>query len=103
MSIITKNIDALHLRAKYDHIHYVEGEDLNIARNIERILKYCWYKVEKYRSVERISQVTGMPQTRIIRFATKMGWESRVIIKRERKHKIKQNGLYMPNMLQQTG
>ena len=47
------------MKATYEHIEVDPNEDLNIYRNISKILEYCWFNTERFPLVEDIAEAMG--------------------------------------------
>jgi len=71
------------IRKEYEHIKPVKGEDLNIENMTVRILKYCWFNVERFPTVVDISLVTMLGERTIYRYVDTYRWPDRVSIKQD--------------------
>lgn len=74
----------------YDSVEFASiipkpNEDLNIERNVVRILRYCWYNTDKFPTVPHISEITGLPERMLYRYAHSNSWPRRKDIKKENK------------------
>jgi hypothetical protein len=47
------------MKARWQDVDVNPNEDLNIYRNISRILEYCWFDIERFPSVEDIAETMG--------------------------------------------
>lgn len=58
-------------------------EDLNIERNIRRIVEKLWYDVEKYPKVKDIYAVTGLSERTLYRYVNQYQFPRRKKIIRD--------------------
>jgi len=62
-----------HLNKKFPHINPVEGEDLNLQRNVQRILTKCWTDRGKYPNSASIQFALGISERSIYRLVRFFG------------------------------
>ena len=47
------------MKARYQDVDVDPNEDLNIYRNISKILEHCWFNIERFPLVEDIGMAMG--------------------------------------------
>lgn len=65
------------LEEKFPHINPEPGEDLNIERNENRILKTLWDDTQRCPLIADIVFLTGVPERTIFKRARKLKWGAR--------------------------
>ena len=77
----------LHLEKKYPNLKVEENEDLNIERAIFKILKYCWYNIDKFKTVDEISKKVGIPSRKIALYCRQHGFTTREQLFKDKRKK----------------
>lgn len=68
---------------KYPNVVVEEDEDLSIPNATLRIMKHCWYRVDLFKNIKDIVDVTGCCQRFIFRFAIDNNFEDRKKLKQK--------------------
>ena len=62
---------------KFDHIIYVPGEDLNIERNLEKLLRKAWNDIAKYPTMKQLADAVLVGERTLYTYAKKYHWPNR--------------------------
>lgn len=73
------------LNRKYPHINAVEGEDLNIRNNINRMVGKAYMNVKKFPTIATIMRATGLSNSQVHIIAKRAGCISRTFVKESKR------------------
>ena len=75
------------MKARYQDIAEVDpNEDLNIYNNICKMLKYCWYNIDRFPMVEDIGEAMGYSERHITALARQNNLPHRAELARDIKY-----------------
>ena len=73
------------LNKSFPDINPKEGEELNINKAILKILKYCWYNIDRFKTIDDISKEVGLSPGKISIYCRRHGFTTREQLFKEKK------------------
>ena len=80
------------MKARYQDVEVDPNEDLNIYRNISRILEYCWFNTERFPLVEDIGIAMGYCTRHVTTLARMNNLPHRNIVAKEVRYASNKKG-----------
>jgi hypothetical protein len=77
-----RNTNYVNLCEKFPTIIYNENDNLNIQDMKVGIIKKCWMDIIKFKSITKISKITGISEREIFRIAKDENFPKRLSIKK---------------------